>query len=379
VISGLLAAALLRPVDLRGSDEVVSLAERVSQLVRQLGSDEFTVRELATEELAKIGLPAYAALEAAAKHPDREVRYRSRRVLGIIRQFDHERRLEAFLSGTEAGEAPLPSWSRFQRTYGGGPEQRKLFVDMQRADPELLAAFEVNPRSAGDVLAQRMVESQQARQIGPNSLTFAQVAAALFVAAEPDVTVPSQALAGLFSQCFQPAVREALDGVTRREIPRKMLGAIVSRCEGLDAFQAMTVARQFDLPEGIVAAMNILKGQETKRMAPMVQYALITIAKLGDASHLPMVDTPQLLADITPVTQFKENETTYVIQIRDVALATVIRLNKQDLKSFFGPLPNQSLDDPQNVFLNARLIGFASEAERNAVFAKWAKWKAGGK
>src|SRR5262245_51119269 len=47
-------------------------AERIAALISQLGNDEFTIRETATEELTKIGLPAFAALEAAVKNPDRE-------------------------------------------------------------------------------------------------------------------------------------------------------------------------------------------------------------------------------------------------------------------------------------------------------------------
>jgi len=37
----------------------------------------------------------------------------------------------------------------------------------------------------------------------------------------------------------------------------------------------------------------------------------------------------------------------------------------------------QALADPQAIFLNARLIGFASEEKRAAAFAKWAKFAAG--
>jgi hypothetical protein len=250
-----------------------------------------------------------------------------------------------------------------------------LFVEMQRADVQVLLALDEHPRSAADLLAERMVVSQQARQAAPDQISFGQVAAAFFVAAQPDVTLDSQTLASLFSLCYQPAVREALNGGARRELPRKLLGSIISRSEGLDAFQAMNVARQFDMREGLVAASNILKGHETRRMAPMVQYALITLAKLGDESHLPIVNTPQLLSDATQVTQFKEGETTFVIQLRDVALATAIVLSKQDLKSYFGPSAGDTAGDPQNIFLNARVIGFATEDERTAVFAKWFRSK----
>ncbi|HMC11380.1 MAG TPA: hypothetical protein VKH44_08825, partial [Pirellulaceae bacterium] len=338
-------------------------------------------RESASEELARIGLPAFAALETAVNHPDREVRYRSQRVLGIIRRHDNERRIEAFLSGKDdADEYPLPGWTRFHKAYGNGPEQRKLFIEMQRADAELLLALEENPRRAAETLAQRTFQVQQAMQPSAPPVSLGQVSVSLFVAAEPDVTLPGQSLSSLFSQCYQPAIREAIDSGARREIPRKMLGAIISRCEDLAAFQAMTVATQFKLPEGIIPATKILKNHEGLRTAPLAQHALIAIARLGDASHLPLVETDKLMHDATQVAQFKEtlkeNEITYFIQLRDVALAASVVLSKQDLRSYFDIPPNQPLNDPQMIFLNPRLIGFEIEDKRAAAFAKWEKYKA---
>lgn len=56
-------------------------AKKVDQLIKQLGSDEFSVREKATEELKKIGKPAEEALKLALKSDDPEVRERARGVL----------------------------------------------------------------------------------------------------------------------------------------------------------------------------------------------------------------------------------------------------------------------------------------------------------
>ena len=357
-----------------GATDDLPAPERVNKLIADLGNTEYTVRESATEELARIGLAAYSALEAAANHPDREVRYRSQRVLGIIRRHDTERRLEAFLSGQEtSNEYPLPAWSRFRKAYGDGGEQRRLFVEMQRIEGEFMRAMEENPRRAAEMLTQRVLQARNSQQAVSQPPSIGQVTASLFVAADPEVSLPDEALAALFGQCFQ--VRDLIEGNRRGDIPRKMLGQIVSRCEGAAAFQAMGVAQQFKLPEGIEPATKILKSHDGIRTAPLTQHALITIAKLGDASHLPLVDSERLMNDPSQVAQFKENETTYIIQLRDVALATAIVLSKQDLKSYFDVPPNQQLDDPQMIFLNARLIGFPNDQKRAAVFAKWDKYK----
>jgi hypothetical protein len=370
--AAVIAVFALSPV-LNGAVEEPQ-SERLNRLITDLGSEEYTVRETATEELSRVGLAAYAALEAAATHPDREVRYRSQRVLGIIRRHDTERRLEAFLSGQEtSNEYPLPGWSRFRKAYGDGGEQRRLFVEMQRIEAELMRAMEENPRRAAEVLTQKVLQSRNSPRAATQPPSIGQVTASLFVAADAEVSLPDEALAALFGQCFQ--VRDLIDGGRRGEIPRKMLGQIVSRCEGTAAFQAMGVAQQFKLPEGIEPATKILRSHDGIRTAPLTHHALITIAKLGNASHLPLVDSDKLMTDETQVAQFKENETTYVIQLRDVALATAVVLAKQDLKSFFEVPPKQALDDPQMIFLNARLIGFPNNEKRSAVFTKWEKYK----
>jgi hypothetical protein len=155
-----------------------------------------------------------------------------------------------------------------------------------------------------------------------------------------------------------------------------MLGAIVSRADEMTAFQAMSVAAQFKLPEGIIPAMRIIKAHDGARTAALTQHALITIARLGDASHLPLIENDKLMRDSSQVAKFNENETTYTMEVRDVALATALVLRKQDLRDYFEIPQNQRLDDPQMTLLNARYIGFSSEPRRAAAFAKWEKYKA---
>src|SRR5207248_1334861 len=230
LLAACLIAASLLPLRWLSAAEKLPTADKIASVIAELGSEEYAVRESASEELTHIGLPAFSALEAAANHPDREVRYRSQRVLGIIRRHDIERRLEAFLSGKDdSDDYPLPGWNRFSKAYGDGPEQRKLFVEMTRADAELMRAIEENPRRAAETLVVRVHQAQQAMQFSNQPVALGQVAASLFVAAEADVTVPTITLSSLFRECFLPGVREALDRGSSREVPRKMLGAIIGR------------------------------------------------------------------------------------------------------------------------------------------------------
>ena len=349
---------------------------RIGTLVRQLGSEDFTEREAASDELTRVGLPAFTALEAAAVHPDREVRYRSIRILGQIRELDLQRRLEAFLGGKDdAGEYPLPAWSRFKKAYGDDSTSRQLFVELTRADAEVLRALEESPKAAGDLLGERAFQHQQAMQLGQpqQQLSLAQVGVLLFIAAEEDVTLQTQTMSMVYNYCYQQALRDAVTNSAKNGIPRKMVGSIIRRSEDMAAYQGMLIALNLGLDDGMVPALKILNGQGNR--APHTsQYALMTVAKLGNASHLPLVE--KFLDDKSVVTRMQENKVIHDVQVRDAALATAVLLTKQQFKTYFGERPNQQTTDPQQIFFNPRVIGFTDEEKRAETHKKWADYKA---
>ena len=350
--------------------------ERIAELVGQLGNDEFTIRETATEELTEIGLPAFAALEAAGKNPDREVRYRSLRILGLIRHQDMQRRLEAFLAGKDEDEDyQLAGWARFKKSYGDDAHSRTLFVEMQRADADLLQALEEGPQRAAEAIGQRTIQFQQALQLGAQQqASLGQVATTLFVSAEEDVSLPVQTMTMVLNQCFQQAYRDTLTNSPRRDLPRKMLGSIIRRSEGTAAYTALNVAYQLNLPEGIEPAVKLLNNPAQPYMLPQ---ALMLVARSGDAAHLPAIE--KLLDNKTMITRSTEanKKVTYELQVRDAALAAAVLLSKQELKAYFDGAKDQPQpSDLQQIFFNPRLIGFADEQARTAANEKWSKYRA---
>ncbi len=66
-------------------------AKKVDDLVRQLGHDEYAVREKASQELKRIGKPAEEALRKAAQGEDPEVRARARAILDDLAQAEKPR------------------------------------------------------------------------------------------------------------------------------------------------------------------------------------------------------------------------------------------------------------------------------------------------
>lgn len=349
-------------------------AERIAALINQLGNDEFTLRETATEELTKIGVPAFAALEAAGKNPDREIRYRSQRILGQIRHLDMQRRLEAFLAGKDDGEDyQLAGWQRFRKSFGDDKATRTLFVEMQKADAGLLQALEEGPRQAAEALGMRTAQYQEALRFGQQQqASLGQVAATLFVAAEKDVELSVQTMSLMFNQCMQPGFREILTNSQQRNLPRQMLGSVIRRSEGTSAYTAISVANQLNLPEGLEPAIKVLNNPPAPHMVPQ---ALLLVTKAGDASHLPAIE--KLLENKTVITTSTDgnNKVKYELQVRDTALAAAVLLHKQPLENFFDPQTKQ-ITDFQQVIYNARLIGFTDEESRTKTFDKWSKFKA---
>ena len=196
----------------------------------------------------------------------------------------------------------------------------------------------------------------------------------LFVAAEDDVSLPSTTLTLFYNFCYQPPFREVVEGPSRGGVPRKMLASMIRRSDENSAYMAMQVAYQLNMPEGIDPALKILSGKTAIRAGTYSAYALATVVRIGDAAHLPLVE--KLLSDSSPVTQIQQNNVTTKLQVRDSALAAAILLSKQDLKDYFDLEGKPTITDPRSILVNPSLIGFKTDAEREAVFKKWEVYKA---
>jgi hypothetical protein len=87
VMALLLATALIGPAVAADSDAEIErkqaeLDAHIAELIEQLGSPDFPVREKATRELVQIGLPAFDALQAAQFHRDLEIGLRAKYLVG---------------------------------------------------------------------------------------------------------------------------------------------------------------------------------------------------------------------------------------------------------------------------------------------------------
>lgn len=375
-LGGMLLAAMLLAV----VDDCAAVAAETAQsdedsralaieLVKQLGDQQFAQRERATEQLVNLSLPAIPALEEGRKHPDREIRYRSERILAIVREVDFQRRLAAFATNHDSDENyVLPGWTRFRELFGDTGESRGLFVEIQKAESQTLAAINTGPKEVSEALTERTQQLLQAKQLFRQELSLGNVAALLFLATDEHVPVTAQANSALYSFFSETSFRSSIQTGAQRDFLRKMLGIWIQRADDSNAYQGLAMALQYELKEGLVTAERVLRNGPNQ--VHIRQFAVLTIAKFGDESYLPLLET--LLADETPTSTQRINQTTYQTQLRDVALAALVRLTKQDYKDYgFDRLQEHEL-----VVFNTGTLGFETDEQRSAALEKWKEYRA---
>jgi len=348
---------------------------RALELVEQLGDPSFAERESASEQLIALGPSARAALLKGCSLADPEIRFRSKRILGVIEINVRERRLQAFVEDVDGkGGHDLPCWKRFSELVGTGKEARKLFVEIQRAEGELLQSVQTDPKRAGERFSQRCTALQQATRVYRQQLPIGSVAALLFVASDTNVNTNAPVGSALYVFCHQSSFRNAMRNDPQKELLRKLLAAWISgKLDKTSLYQGLMMAMQYDLKEGLTPAKKILQGNNVH--LHYRQYAILAIAKLGSADEIPLLE--KHLDDKTPCSthRVKKNNKTvlYQTQVRDVALAGLLHLSGEDPKKYgFDRLQKNT----QMLFITSTL-GFENDKHRNGAHERWKTFRDG--
>jgi hypothetical protein len=344
-------------------EEQATVAER---LVQQLGDEQFAVRERATTQLIRMGLPARKALEAGRTHPDREIRFRCERILSIVDELDFQHRLEAFAAGRSDGR-DLPAWRVFRERFGDERGSRELFVEMQEAEQELMRAVDAGPQGVSRAVDERCQKLQMTQRAGGEPVGLGSIVALLFAASDENINLGMQACSVLYTLCRQPTMAEAMNDRDKQQILRPMMGQWIEHSQGWAAYQTLFLAMQYGLDEGLRPALTLLENPGEQAYAR--QQAILTVAKLGDVSHVPQLEA--VLDDQTRCSAYRVNNITYETQIRDVALAAILILRKEDPKKFgFGRIQT----NPTTVFAT-NTVGFENEDRRKQALAKYRQFR----
>jgi hypothetical protein len=339
------------------------------ELVLQLGDPLYAQRERAREELQRRSFAAQPALEGGLAHEDLEIRYRCEQLLVDIREQAIQNQLDAFLRDVnDPKEYDLPGWEKTREALGNSLLTRQLYVEMYRTEGETLKMLDGDPARLGTHIEARakLLQARRTTTIQAG-LDLGNIAALLLAAGMEKTDLSPSGRSMVYQLCHQQAFREGMQGSQSPSL-RKLLGRYVLQSDGVYAYQGMTLTMQFNMTEeGLACADKVLSGMLA--VPHYRQYAILTIAKLGNESHIEKL--LPLLDDKSVCSQQQINKVTYKTELRDVALFAMIHLSKQDPKKFgfdrFSP-------NPQMV-ANVHTLGFDSEEKRQAVRDNWAKFQ----
>ena len=337
-------------------------------LVAQLGDDRFALRERATSRLIAIGVRAREALQSGIASGDQEVRFRSRAVLAIIRDLDLHQRLDDFAEDSNVShDYGLPGWRRFRELTGGNPGAKPLFVGMYRAEAKLMESADQTPHEIGLAVDRRCFELQQSVQFLGIRHSTNSVAALLFLLEIEDVPLHPPTNSALNFFCRQGDVAKATRSGPSRFAFHQMLGKWLSREENEPPRQALILGMQLDIHEILPRARRILR--DPAGMAFDRQYAILAIAKFGDQADIPVLE--ELLDDRVVCTQVHRRDIRVSVQVRDVALAALLHLDKPNFSESAYP---SLLRRPPFVFKLSSL-GFETDEQRQRALREWAAGK----
>jgi hypothetical protein len=371
----LLACPARASSDAAAADSSTPDENHIAALVRQLGSESFAVRQRATRQLIELGAASREALAQAAIDADAEVRIRARAALTVVNDADFRRRLEAFASDYDGSrKQTLPRWEQFAASFGTSRLARQMFVEMQRAEPELLEALAKGSKPASETLNARcQTLSQQALQ-NPREgqISLGTVASMLLVGSTEGVSVDEQLSLQLYAyMIYQNSFQKNATSGVWSPMLKKLLGKWVVRdATTASAVQNLLFAALYDLKdEALLLATRALADEHNHPNTR--QYAILITGRFGGNEQLPMIE--KLLQDKTSCGTFQANNPPRQVelQIRDVALAVAVHLTGQNLGEY-GYVNAQT--NPTTLFQVATLV-FNDPARRDEALKKWSAWR----
>jgi hypothetical protein len=355
-------------------------------LVRRLGSTDFKVREQASRQLFRIGLPAKQPLLEGTSDPDLEVRRRCRELLPQILEADRQAKLAALLADKDGKiKHDLPGWERYRTIVGEDDAARRYFVEIQKGDVALLRDLEKDPAHAGErcgALCQSLMQKQQALQMRNGLLVNAQtppleIATLLLVAGDPRVRIPVQQRYLVVNLLYQSGVQDGLRKAGSSPFKKIVLAWMEHEMnDEATSGSVFHTLNQLGLKEGLDMALKAVRGKKLK--GPALAGALVTIGKFGDKEHVDLLEP--FLDDKTAIGGFnfgraKGGNVGGNTQVRDAALAMLVRLTKQAPRDY-GFAITEIQPPLEHLMDYANCLGFSSEERRTKAFEKWKTWKA---
>ena len=207
-----------------------------------------------------------------------------------------------------------------------------------------------------------------------SEVPLAEIAPLLLIAADPKVTIPAQHRYLFGNLLYQTVVQNELRA--GRSTPFRKIVLVWMERQAEDQVTAQILfdtINNLQLKEGLPLALKAVKNKKLKGSG--VAHALVTIGRLGDKEHLAVLES--CLDDKNQFCGFgiggRGGNVQGNTEVRDVALAMLVRLTKQSFKDYGFAIAGLGYDHLMN---NANYLGFSSNKKREQALAKWKAWKA---
>jgi hypothetical protein len=339
-----------------------------SELVSRLGHEEFAMRERAAAELIALELDATPALRIGTNSQNREIRYRSLKLLDLISEIDLERRFEHFKNDPDPDQDyGLPGWDAYREVVGDSPAAKLLFISMHEDESDLLGQIEDNPNHLRNALENRCDQLRWQAMFGRVQDRIGTTATLLFVATrdESDVSLLIQTV--VYMACSGSSFEAAIESGPLREV----LATLTERWITRQPSQGTTYALLLGLSNGLKGCLSRARGVFESPVATDSDrmYASLCLAKFGDESDFFRLET--FLDDVTICARAQLNEQVPDTQMRDIALAALVRLAKQEPKDFGF----DRLEFDRRLVFNLSSLGFRNEQSRVQAIARWREYR----
>ncbi|WP_145203238.1 hypothetical protein [Thalassoglobus polymorphus] len=340
------------------------------RLVNQLGNPSFLSRLQAEQELLDLGYRSYSAIVEGTKSSDPEIRYRTLRLMKLLRRgafADRQQELRA--NPWIVPEGLAPGWEEFHQMLGDGEDARELYVQILNSETDLMLAVSAPgwqsqfEKRCSDL--QAFSHQRQSLQIQPGS-----IAALLFLACHPENRPSGNASSVITMLISDATFRDAALRSRSSDVLKGLIGIWIRKNRHTSPIQLLSDAVTFDLDAGMEAARDgISRRHQLRASAIHTGNSIFYLAKYGGKDVIEELE--KLLSDSAQLPgSFKNSATT--VQIRDVALAALLYVTKQDPKKYgFNELRPKS-----GYLYYANSARFASDQDREKALLLWKSWRA---
>ena len=316
---------------------------KIAELVSQLSSSEFAVRESAMEQLSLLDEKRLPELELAFKGLAKDNLEAQIRLRGIVAKLKNDRmefQTKRFLRSTDPEESyGFDGWRTFSRVAGNSRNSKKLFLKLTESYPELVFTELKSKREALDKAKEIATSISQKLQILAGYEIPDTLALLYCFNVADDLTDRSleRFSARVFN--FSPFGPFLLDPQFRKSLERLLAGwSMQLEVSALPQCLAMFVEKDFALANDV--ARKLLESEQIKSEPLLYIRSMQAVYRFGTKADLPFVekwlDNKSLCLDElgqglgNPLTQ-----ETYTAEYRDVALLVAMHLAGEDFMPTF--------------------------------------------